>query len=99
MNGDLFGEPLTTQTDHPLTAGGKRKPAKAQGYAAMPGSGPEGETCGSCKHHCIRRYSKNYHKYGLMRAFWTGGTATDIRVGAAACRLWEAGTATEEFGG
>lgn len=67
----------------------RRKPTVANGYAAMPGTGPEGETCGTCKHHAIRMYSQRYHKCALVRGKWTAGTATDIRVGSPACRRWE----------
>jgi len=62
----------------------------AKGYAAIPGTGPAGETCGSCSHHVTKRYAKNYHKCELMSAYWTGGTATDIRVKSPACREWQA---------
>lgn len=70
----------------------KRKGTQPQGYAAMPGSGPEGETCGSCKHLCRKRMAKTYLKCGLMRRHWTGGTATDVRAKAPACRNWEKAT-------
>lgn len=60
-----------------------------RGYAAPPGTGPEGETCRSCKHYVVVRYAKTYPKCNLMRRAWTGGRATDILVSAAACRLWE----------
>lgn len=61
-----------------------------RGYAAAPGTGPEGETCGSCKHHAIRRFAKDYHKCALMEAKWTGGRGSDILVRAPACKCWEA---------
>lgn len=60
------------------------------GHAAPPGTGPEGETCGSCQHIYRRQMSKTYIKCGLNRARWTGGTKTDIRAGDAACKFWEA---------
>ena len=59
-----------------------------KGYAAPPGSGPDGETCGSCKHHVVRQFAKNYHKCGLTN--YTGGAATDIRVRSPACKMWQA---------
>lgn len=61
-----------------------------RGYAAAPGTGPAGETCGSCQHHVERCYAKIYHKCELMRDYWTGGGATDIRVRSPACSRWEA---------
>jgi hypothetical protein len=56
-------------------------------YAALPGTGPEGETCGSCKH--IFRVPR-YRKCGLCRSKWTGGPGTDIKARAPACSKWEA---------
>jgi hypothetical protein len=82
MDGDLFGAPLTTPTERPKTT-----PAK--GYAALPGTGPAGETCKTCRYHCVIAYSRNYHKCLLMRPFWTSGPGTDIRVKSPACKLWE----------
>lgn len=59
-------------------------------HAAKPGTGPEGERCGTCRHAVVSGYhSKNYWKCGLMRTCWTGGGATDIRLKDAACKLWE----------
>lgn len=57
-----------------------------RGYAHFPGTGPEGETCGSCKH--IARFRK-YRKCSLARAVWTGGPGSDILARAAACSKWE----------
>ncbi len=59
-----------------------------RGYAHHPGSGPEGETCGSCKH--IVRKSRRYRKCGLNRARWTHGPGSDILAGSPACSKWEA---------
>jgi hypothetical protein len=56
-----------------------------RGYAAPPGTGPQGETCGSCKH--IHREEK-YRKCSLNRAAWTGGPRTDILARAPACLKW-----------
>jgi hypothetical protein len=88
----LFGEPLTQEPTPQLEASGKkkRKPTRPNGYAAQPGTGPEGETCGTCKHHCQIRYSRTYHKCGLIRHLWTGGPGSDILVRSPACRSWEA---------
>ena len=61
-------------------------------YADVPGSGPHGETCGSCKH--ARRMGnvgkKTWAKCRRMQARWTSGAATDIRLRTPACRKWEA---------
>lgn len=45
-----------------------------------------GETCGSCDHHFIRRLSRIYHKCEMVEA--TGGPASDVRVGWPACVKW-----------
>lgn len=61
-----------------------------RGYAAKPGTGPAGETCGTCAH---KTYSGNtagrYPKCALTRACWTRTRRTDILVNAAACEKWE----------
>lgn len=67
-----------------------RPKSKKHGHAAIPGTGPDGETCGSCRHLYRRAMSKTYLKCGLMRAYWTGGEGTDVRARDAACRRWEA---------
>ena len=60
-------------------------------YAAHPGSGPEGETCRSCKHYGrVEYHGKIWLKCMLCRAFWTHGAGTDIKAGAPACSKWEA---------
>lgn len=66
-----------------------RRLSKKRGHAAIPGTGPEGETCGSCAHKATLQYAKAYLKCELMRRHWTGGEATDIRAGDSACRKWE----------
>lgn len=57
-----------------------------RGYFYHPGTGPAGETCGSCKH-CAS--GNRYSKCALNRARWTHGRATDILVRSPACRHWE----------
>lgn len=63
-----------------------------RGYFYHPGTGPKGETCGTCKH-CVRernyRGTKTWAKCDLARARWTGGRGTDILIKAAACKYWE----------
>lgn len=68
----------------------KRKGPEPRGYAAAPGTGPAGETCGSCRHHAVRHLAGTYHKCRLMEAIWTGGGSTDIRARSPACSRWEA---------
>lgn len=57
-----------------------------RGYYYHPGTGPAGETCGSCKH----REGRRYPKCGLNRARWTHSRSTDILTRAPACKYWEA---------
>lgn len=64
---------------------------KAKGlYAALPGTGPEGETCRSCDNLSGKRMSRRYYKCELTRALWTGGPGTDVKVRSPACSKWKA---------
>ncbi len=65
----------------------RRGPRKT-GHAMPPGTGLAGETCGSCVHLARKRMSKTYLKCELQRARWTGGGASDVRAGDAACSKW-----------
>ncbi|WP_330178191.1 hypothetical protein [Candidatus Vondammii sp. HM_W22] len=56
-------------------------------YPALPGTGPEGEICKTCKHSWYHEHSKRYWKCGLVQA--THGSGTDIRIKGPACRFWE----------
>jgi len=57
-------------------------------YAATPGSGPDGETCRSCRHSvCNRPGNRRYWKCRLVRS--TNSPATDIRLKTPACWRWE----------
>lgn len=79
---DLFGElPNQAAPDRPVRNKGL--------YAALPGSGPAGETCGSCRHLSGKRMSRRYYKCELTRARWTGGPGTDVKVRSPACAKWE----------
>lgn len=83
MATDLFG--VETPEVH--------KPIKG-GYAKQPGSGPVGETCGSCDHYTrVRiRSGRCYRKCGLMEAHWTNGPGTDIKKKTPACSMWKPDT-------
>lgn len=59
-----------------------------RGGADRPGTGPAGETCGSCKH-SARVGHGGHPKCELTRACWTHGPKTDIRMRWAACSKWE----------
>ena len=62
---------------------------KPNGYPAMPGTGPEGETCKTCKFKTYKTMANRYIKCELMRRHWTGGAGTDIKAGSPACRNWK----------
>jgi hypothetical protein len=84
---DLFGETVVLQASE-----ARVKPTVRKGYAAPPGTGPEGEKCKTCAHD--RRSNeygaKQFHKCELMKAHWTGGYGTDILANSPACRHWQA---------
>jgi hypothetical protein len=73
----------------------RQKPEmKKRGHAAFPGSGPDGETCGSCRHYRTHRVGayrkgKTFPKCSLMRERWTAGKGSDIRKKDPACAKWE----------
>jgi hypothetical protein len=73
----------------PASALKARRLSNKHGHAAVPGTGPAGETCGGCEHLFRNRQARVYLKCALMRAYWTGGYGTDVRAGDAACRRWE----------
>lgn len=58
-----------------------------RGYAAMPGTGPAGSTCGNCQY--AQRF-RRWIKCTLVARKWTGGRATDILARSPGCRNWEA---------
>ena len=67
---------------------GKRKDPTPAGYAAPPGTGPEGETCGGCRNLVRQEYAKTYLKCGLNLERWTGGRKTDVLARSPACAKW-----------
>lgn len=88
---NLFGEP---DPPAPIDTGrgpdGKRTTRTTtvrRGYVQPPGTGPAGETCGSCCHRAMGR--GGWYKCDLNQAHWTGGLGTDILLKSPACRLWE----------
>lgn len=87
---DLFGQTISVEEAREIEAHGKkrRRNTMAKGNAAPRGSGPAGETCGTCANAYCLNYSKRYWKCRLVKA--TGGPATDIRLKWAACSRWEA---------
>lgn len=77
---DLFGEEIV------LVKGIDKKGNVRGGFAAKPGTGPKGETCGSCVH-IVRRFAP-YLKCALMQSHWTNGPGTDIKARSPACAKW-----------
>lgn len=81
-----------TPLRNPLKSNRRRGPQGGKNYVlrrghVMPsGTGPEGETCGTCKH--CNRFGR-YMKCDLARANWTGGPRTDILARDKACSKWE----------
>jgi hypothetical protein len=60
---------------------------KKNGYAALPGSGPAGETCKTCAF-CVNSY-RSFYKCELMRRLWTHSYGTDVLLKSPARRRWE----------
>lgn len=89
---DLFRleRALTPQERRRLRAPRPKASTTPRGYAAQPGTGPAGETCGSCENLVRKHLAKVYRKCGLMEAHWTGGAGTDVLARSPACRRWEA---------
>jgi hypothetical protein len=57
-----------------------------RGYYYHPGTGPAGETCGSCQN---RMAGRRYSKCQLNRPKWTHGRGSDILARSPACKYWE----------
>lgn len=61
---------------------------RRRGYAAVPGTGPEGETCRTCKHiYFVQPNVKRFYKCRLTPL--TRGSASDIKVKSPACSQWK----------
>ena len=83
---DMFGNEVTVEEARRIM---RRKATAPKGYAAPPGTGPAGETCGSCRRLYRNRLAKTYLKCELMKSHWTGGAGTDILARSPACKRWE----------
>lgn len=87
---DLFGQPVlgnlpSRRWRRPLW----KQAGRPQGYAAAPGSGPTGETCGTCAH--CRRVGYGHHNYFKCNLVhpWTGSYGTDILKKSPACEHFQ----------
>lgn len=78
---------ILTEPEPPAVS--KRQETPKRGHAWTPGTGPEGETCRTCRHLFRNRLAKTYLKCSLMRGQWTGGQGTDIRAKDKSCKFWE----------
>jgi hypothetical protein len=92
--GDVFGgcSPPRNHARHPAR---RFKEEPAAGYAHLPGTGPAGETCGTCANCRIREnptHTARYYKCALMVAIWTHGRASDVLVTSPACSAHQPGT-------
>ncbi len=75
-----------------LGVASSRKPTVKNGYAAPPGTGPAGETCGTCQHkHSMSSNSgsKRFIKCLAAQERWTHGEGSDILAKSPACRAWK----------
>lgn len=81
----LFGGTAPARAYHASTP--------AAGYIAPPGTGPAGETCGTCTHCRVRanRNGRHFYKCGLAVHAWTAGRGSDVLVKSPACARWQAG--------
>lgn len=61
-----------------------------KGHWMRPGTGPAGETCGTCQHYIsVSGGAGTYPKCLRTRAAWTHGPGSDIRKKDPACGGWQ----------
>ncbi len=83
-------QPLMMLPDSAIRNAALAARVKRRGHAGQPGTGPDGETCRTCRFYTLRHFSSVYRKCGHPAApKWTGGAATDIRARDPACLKWE----------
>lgn len=97
----LAGDPwrclMTKPAQHSIFGGyerdrGSKFPGPPQGYAAPPGGGPPGETCGTCGNcRVLRVRDHNLYKCGLRSDQWTRDRETDVLKGSPACAKFHKG--------
>lgn len=92
---DLFGNP--TIPDGPAMTPQQRRKAlgikraqQAKGYYAAPGTGPDGESCRTCKHATPVHAHRTWWKCALAKPRWSHSVGTDIRLKSPACVGWKA---------
>lgn len=69
---------------------GPRELIPVSATPAQPGTGPDGETCQSCRHYyVVPGHNGRYRKCKVIEHRWTNGPGTDIKARWPACWLWE----------
>lgn len=96
---DLLGNPVAMPTADDLARRiPVRKPTRKNGYAATPGTGPQGKTCGQCEHYrTVVGGTKTHPKCWINKPQWTHGPGSDILKRSPACRLFEGATFDAEL--
>ena len=79
----------------PVQPSAMRSP-KANGYAAPPGTGPNGETCGTCQHCTVHEATRGprtrrWYKCEVMVRNWTYSRGSDVLLTSPACRHFQPG--------
>lgn len=88
---DLFGVAAPVELEHPPRGKRRRRPAKPRGYAAPPGSGPEGKRCWDCAHRRLTYSNARRRFWKCFLVKWTRGGGTDIKLRSPACSRFAAG--------
>ena len=92
MSGTNWGNKIEADLwNNPIGAFKGKHKTEPRGHAGIKGHGPAGEKCKTCRHLCYVEHANRYLKCRLAKHRWTGGTATDVRAGDAACGKWERG--------
>lgn len=63
--------------------------ASDRAHPYPPGSGPRGQSCGTCAKLCTREYRRKFFKCRVLMKHWTRTRATDVQLRDAACLAWE----------
>lgn len=74
----------------------RQRQPKRTGYAAPPGSGPQGSRCWDCVNRRLVESParRRFWKCALVK--WTNGAGTDIRLRSPACSRFEEGDPPEQ---
>jgi hypothetical protein len=87
---DLFGVEVPDVDPKALRRADMRHPDQ-------PGTGPKGQTCGTCGHRVLIHYhNRAYNKCAVLRDQWTHGPGTDLRRKDEACSRFVPGVGASE---